>query len=109
MGQRRRYAVRGVSALSAAAMGVGLALPGRWRAPRRSRPRRTPGGASMQERPPLSESQAPDAGRRHRSPPAGRRTPTGRVEALAAAPATPSWVLHGAGWGHGLGMSQFGA
>lgn len=31
-----------------------------------------------------------------------------RAQAAAAA-ATPGWVLHGAGWGHGLGMSQYGA
>jgi SpoIID/LytB domain protein len=31
-----------------------------------------------------------------------------RAQAAAAA-VTPGWVLHGAGWGHGLGMSQYGA
>jgi stage II sporulation protein D len=31
------------------------------------------------------------------------------VAPLAAAVATPGWVLHGSGWGHGIGMSQYGA
>ena len=31
------------------------------------------------------------------------------VAPLAAAAATPGWVLHGSGWGHGIGMSQYGA
>lgn len=36
---------------------------------------------------------------------AGTTTPT----ATASASSTPGWVLHGAGWGHGIGMSQYGA
>jgi SpoIID/LytB domain protein len=29
--------------------------------------------------------------------------------AATAAAATPGWALHGSGWGHGIGMSQYGA
>jgi stage II sporulation protein D len=36
-------------------------------------------------------------------------TTSGTTSSLTAAAATPGWVLHGAGWGHGIGMSQFGA
>ena len=42
----------------------------------------------------------------------GARTMTASprtVAPLAAAAATPGWVLHGSGWGHGIGMSQYGA
>jgi stage II sporulation protein D len=31
------------------------------------------------------------------------------VTATPSAAATAGWVLHGAGWGHGIGMSQYGA
>ena len=106
MRQTRRYAVRGVSALAAAAIGVGLALPG---APSSATEPPAPGPewGAMQERPPLSDSQAPDAGPTIESPPAAGGADGPRT--LAAGATTPSWVLRGAGWGHGLGMSQFGA
>ena len=38
----------------------------------------------------------------------GVRRSGGQADLMAAA-ATPGWVLHGAGWGHGIGMSQYGA
>ena len=106
MRQTHRYAVRAASALAAGAIGVGLALPG---APSSAAQPPAPGPewGAMQERPPLSDSQAPDAGPTVESPAAAGGVDGPRT--LAAGATTPSWVLRGAGWGHGLGMSQFGA
>ena len=105
MRQTHRYAVRGLSALAVGALGVTLAVPAS--AGLAAEPP-TPGSewGVMQERPPLSQSQDPGAGPTVQAP---KLASGANGSTLASAAATPGWVLHGAGWGHGLGMSQFGA
>jgi len=105
MRQTHRYAARGLSALAVGALGVTLAIPataGLAAEP----PTPGPEWGVMQERPPLSQSQDPDAGPTVESPSLASGA---NASTLAAAATTPGWVLHGAGWGHGLGMSQYGA
>ncbi len=105
MENRHRYAARGLSALAVGALGVTLAIPataGHAAEP----PTPGPEWGVMQERPPLSQSQDPDAGPTVQSPSLASGA---NGSTLASAATTPSWVLHGAGWGHGLGMSQYGA
>ena len=108
MGQRNRYAARGVSALLAGAVGLGLAFPGAASAAT-APPAPDPGWGVMQERPPLGESQNTEGEAPAPKPSLSADSGGTASKSLAAAPATPAWVLNGSGWGHGLGMSQFGA
>lgn len=103
----RRYAARGLGALVAASLGVGFALPGT--ASQAADPNPAPEWGVSQARPAQSESQVAEG-----EPTQGPRLSQGAsgdasARTLAAAPATPSWALNGSGWGHGLGMSQYGA
>ena len=72
-----------------------------------ARPVGPPGGASAV---PDGTGQAVPRGTTSLSPMTSSRTATdSTTTATASAAATPGWVLHGAGWGHGIGMSQYGA
>jgi SpoIID/LytB domain protein len=108
MGQKNRYAARGASALIAATVGLGLAFPVAASAAT-APPAPDPGWGVMQERPPLSESQNTEGEAPAPKPSLSADSGGTASKSLAAAPATPGWVLNGSGWGHGLGMSQFGA
>ncbi|HHU09606.1 MAG TPA: SpoIID/LytB domain-containing protein [Intrasporangiaceae bacterium] len=52
-----------------------------------------------------------DAGvtRHHEGSGSGVETPPGTSSSRMAAAASPTWTLSGSGWGHGVGMSQWGA
>ncbi|HET8766970.1 MAG TPA: cell wall-binding repeat-containing protein, partial [Pedococcus sp.] len=72
-----------------------------------ARPVGPPGEASAV---PDGTGQAAPKGATGLSPMTSSRTAAGTMTATAtAAASTPGWVLHGAGWGHGIGMSQYGA
>ena len=108
----RRYAVRvGVVPLFAAASVVGSgAQPGALAVPVASSAAGVEWGADQVR--PVLVSSAPEA--TAGSTPGVGVDPlavreSSRASASTAAAATPAWVLHGAGWGHGLGMSQYGA
>ena len=106
----RRYAVRGLSAAAAAAVGVGLLVPGVTATA--ADPVPGPEWGASQARPTFQESPSDGnpVGPGLAPPTTDGAAARGSVRDLAAAAAaTPAWVLHGAGWGHGLGMSQYGA
>ncbi len=107
-----RYAARAAAAVAAAAMAVGFAVPAASSGAAGAPPTPDPQWGANQARPVGPPGQDP-------SSTAGSATGTGPMSssstrmaaplAATAAATTPGWVLHGAGWGHGIGMSQYGA
>jgi stage II sporulation protein D len=107
-----RYAARAVAGVAAAVVAVGFAVPAASSGAAGSPPTPDPQWGANQARPVGPPGQDPSSN-------TGSTTGTGQLSsssprmaaplATTAAAATPGWVLHGAGWGHGIGMSQYGA
>ena len=108
----RRYAVRSLAATAVGAVALGLAVP-TGAAAAGTAP--DPQWGANQPRPTFEESPTdgnPDGPAPDPSAPDAATTARLAQRAAAADPtlaAAPSWVLRGAGWGHGIGMSQYGA
>ena len=118
MGAIHRYAVRGLGAAAAAAIAAGLVVPGVTAVA--AEPVPGPEWGVSQARPTFEESPSdgnatgpglapPAADGTASAGPAARGSAASGSALAAAAAATAGWVLHGAGWGHGIGMSQYGA
>ena len=101
-----RYAARGMAAAAAAAVAVGFMVPAGAGTAAGSP---DPQWGANQERPVGPSGQAPAVDGAGAGGTAQGMTASPRLAAPLAAAATPGWVLHGSGWGHGIGMSQYGA
>ncbi len=114
----RRHAVRSLATTAVGAVALGLAVP-TGAAAAGNTP--DPQWGANQPRPTFSESPT-DGNPDGPAPDASAPTVSGAAAAAAVAQdarraavagstlaAAPSWVLRGAGWGHGIGMSQYGA
>lgn len=112
----RRYAVRSLAATAVGAVALGLAVP---TAASAAGSAPDPQWGANQPRPTFEESPAdgnpdgpaldPTAQAVGPSEAAAATDAQRAAGAGATAAGASSWVLRGAGWGHGIGMSQYGA
>ncbi|MEP6854733.1 MAG: SpoIID/LytB domain-containing protein [Pedococcus sp.] len=108
----RRYAVRSLAATAVGAMALALAAPSGAVAGEGAP---DPQWGANQARPTFEQSPTdgnPDGPALDPAAPGATVAPEETLRAAGAgstSAAAPSWVLRGAGWGHGIGLSQYGA